>query len=76
MINDINDNMQYKHKTAKINCIYHKWQFENYSESVIIGKEELDNLVLFLIGTFSFLCLIFWDVRLVAAFHHALSMKY
>lgn len=59
MINDINDNMQYKQKPAKINCIHHKWQFENYSESVIIGKEELDNLVFFLIGTFSSLCLIF-----------------
>lgn len=59
MINDRNDNMQYKYKTAKINCIHHEWQYEKCSESVIIGKEELNNLVLFHIGISSSFSLIF-----------------
>lgn len=59
MINDRNDNMQYKYKTAKINCIHHEWQYKNYSKSVIIGKEELDNLILFHIGISSSPSLIF-----------------
>ena len=59
MINDRNDNMQYKYKTAKINCIHHEWQYKNYSKTVIIGEEELDNFDLFHIGISLPLSLIF-----------------
>lgn len=38
MFNDRNDDMQYKSKTEKINCIHHENQYEYSSKSKIISK--------------------------------------